>query len=154
MALVSEWPGKEAFRTRQRLFDNALKAHCRQEFDLSIHALLPQVEGVMSDWLWQNYADRDIPWRMESKTKKLHQILLEIIAAEPEASQEKIIASTFEFVINVVLKNFKWTTGDAPVELTFPGRHPVGHGRYLDQLYSEENSIKLFLLLDTIRRLI
>ena len=151
--LVERWVEQPVFEMRKRLFRSALNAHSRQEFDLSIHALLPQIEGVMSDWLWSNHGDKEIPWRTESKTKKLHQILLDI-NSQSGVSQRKIVASTFEFIITVVLKGFKWTEADTPVDPMFPARHPVEHGRYLEDMFNEENSIKLFLLLDTLQRMI
>lgn len=36
----------------------------------------------------------------------------------------------------------------------FPNRHVVEHGRYDDSIFTEENSIKVFLLLDTIHYVI
>ena len=42
----------------------------------------------------------------------------------------------------------------ASIDPIFPNRHVVGHGRYEPGFYTQENSIKLFLLLDTIYRVI
>jgi hypothetical protein len=58
-----------------------------------------------------------------------------------------------ETVINCILKGpvlktfEKWT--DA-VDVAFPGRHVVDHGRYDPGFINEENSIKVFLLMDTL----
>lgn len=40
-----------------------------------------------------------------------------------------------------------WQT---PLSAVFPNRHAIGHGRYDESLYTESNSIKVFLLLDTL----
>jgi len=47
-----------------------------------------------------------------------------------------------------VLRTFdKWSVA---IDNLFPNRHVVEHGKYDDSIFTEENSIKLFLLLDTI----
>ena len=47
-----------------------------------------------------------------------------------------------------VLKTFKrWND---QIDDAFPNRHVIEHGRYDESLYTEENSTKQFLLLDTV----
>ena len=46
-----------------------------------------------------------------------------------------------------MLKPFKWLE---TVDNIFPNRHIVEHGRYDESLCNEENSIKMFLLLESI----
>jgi hypothetical protein len=152
-SLVDRWFRTPVFRHRERLLRDAMSAHKQGQFGLSIYALTPQVEGIISDWLWQNHPGRDIPWRSEPKTRKLQEILLEI-SGSTEETHHKILASTFEFVTTVVMEQFRWAASDSSVNLAFPGRNAVSHGRYVEELYSEENSIKLFLLLDTIEQLL
>ena len=40
------------------------------------------------------------------------------------------------------------------IDEAFPHRHVVEHGKYEEALFTEENSIKLFLLLDTVFHII
>jgi hypothetical protein len=47
-----------------------------------------------------------------------------------------------------VLSSF--TDWSMKIDDTFANRHVVEHGKYEDSVFTQENSIKLFLLLDTI----
>ena len=61
----------------------------------------------------------------------------------------KVVSGTIDFIVKgPVMQTFKnWN--DA-ISDAFPGRNPVSHGKYDQDLHSEGNSIKVFLLLDTI----
>jgi hypothetical protein len=51
-----------------------------------------------------------------------------------------------------VLSTFKdW---QMKIDNSFPNRNAIEHGKYDDSFFTEENSIKLFLLLDTIHSII
>jgi hypothetical protein len=64
-----------------------------------------------------------------------------------------VIDSVISFITEgPVLATFKkWFD---KVDEVFPNRNVVQHGRYEDSLYTEMNSLRLFLLLDTIFYLI
>lgn len=61
----------------------------------------------------------------------------------------RIVESSLEFILDgPVLSTFQnWF---ARIDRSFANRNVIEHGKYDDSLFSEENSIKLFLLLDTI----
>jgi hypothetical protein len=145
--LVSKWNSVEAFALREQLFNEAIEAHVRGRFSLSIYSLLPQIEGVMTDWLHHKSRLADIKWRQETKTGQF----FEAIAGKTNLTQTgtKVVSGTSEFVLNgPVLQTFKkW---DDAISDAFPGRHPVSHGKYEPDLLTECNSIKVFLLLDTL----
>ncbi len=60
----------------------------------------------------------------------------------------KLLESLNEFLLKgPVVKQFKWV--DA-IDDIFPNRHVVGHWKYDEFLHNEENSLKVFLLLESI----
>lgn len=150
--ISSKWWAAEQFDARKNLLKDALHAHETGMYGLSIHALLPQVEGIITDWVYENLpANEAPPWRTESKTKKFLDLTLE----EPLTTftYRRIVESAIDFILSgPVLETFKkW---NQLINEAFPNRHVVGHGRYEESLFSEENSIKLVLLLDTIYHII
>ena len=145
--LSSKWWTIEQFGARKKLIQEALNAHKRGEYRLSIHALLPQIEGIITDWIYTKLPEDAIPWRQESKTKKFRDLVL----SKPPTTftYKRIVESAVDFIVGgPVLKTFKrWVD---QIDETFPNRHVVQHGKYDDSLFTEENSVKLFLLIDTV----
>jgi hypothetical protein len=127
-----------------------MEAHRARSFTLSINALVPQIEGVVTDWVHSQVPATDVPWRQESKTKKLAELLAN--GAEHTFAERRILESVTDFILDgPVLDTFKdWL---APIDDEFPNRNVVGHGKYDDAMYTEENSIKAFLVLDTLFRM-
>jgi hypothetical protein len=145
--LVETWKPIGAFDHRIELFRDAVFAHKERRFRLSIYALIPQVEGVIVDWLHHAILPEEIPWRVESRVKKFRDVIEDmpqVVYAYREAFE-----SVSEFLLDgPPLQIFrKWLERIDP---SFPGRNVVSHGRYVEELFTEENSIKLFLLLDTL----
>jgi hypothetical protein len=149
--LSFKWQAVKEFEEREELIQEALDAHKRGQYRLSIYALIPQVEGIITDWVYTRLPRNEVPWRQESKTKKFSDIVVE----RPSITYiyKKIVESAVDFIVQgPVLKTFKnWFENSDEV---FPGRHFLQHGRYDDSLFTNENSIKLFLLLDTIYHII
>lgn len=149
--LSVKWWTIEQFKTRKNLIQDALYAHKKGKYRLSIHALLPQLEGIITDWIYTRLPENDIPWRQESKTKKFRDLVLD----QPPTTftYKRIVESAVDFIVSgPVLKTFeKWVD---QIDQAFPNRNVVEHGRYDDSLFIEENSVKLFLLIDTIYHVI
>ena len=145
--LLSKWWTLEQFNMRKKLLQDSLDAHKMGKYGLCIHALLPQIEGIITDWVYEKIPDSEVPWRQESKTKKFRDLILE--KPITTFTYKRIVGSAMDFILGgPVLTSFKkWVN---QIEQAFPSRHVVEHGRYEESLFSEENSIKLFLLLDTI----
>ena len=148
--LSKKWWSLKHFSTRKTLIQNALVAHKEGKYDLSIHALLPQIEGIITDWVYTKMPENEIPWRMGSKTKKFRDLVLEQTTV---FSYEKIVNSAIDFILGgPVLKTFKrWVE---QIDQAFPNRNVVEHGKYDDSLFTADNSTKLFLLLDTLSYII
>ncbi len=149
--LVNKWWTSREFNHRKELIEQSLSAHKDRKFHLSIHALIPQLEGIITDWISTKVHEKEVPWRLESKAKKFKDITLQGLPST--FTYNKIVESTIDFIYDgPVLKSFKkW---NEEIDRSFPNRHVVGHGKYDDAIYTEENSIKLILLLDTVYYLI
>jgi hypothetical protein len=145
--LISKWNSVPEFAVRERLFREALDAHARGQYALSIYSLLPQIEGVMTDWLHRKSGLTSINFRQESKTGQFLQVVTATAKLTPTGS--RVVNGTIDFILNgPVLQTFQnWND---PISDAFPGRNPVSHGKYEQDLLSESNSIKVFLLLDTV----
>lgn len=141
-----KWWTINEFNIRKLLIDNAISAHREGKYVLSIPAMLPQIEGIVTDWIYTQMPEKLIPWKIDSKTRKFHEIVLN--KATPLLYQ-LIVNSTINFILGgLVLSSFKRWVDD--IEKVFPNRHVVEHGRYDPCLYTEENSLKLLLLIDTL----
>jgi hypothetical protein len=145
--LLSNWASVDEFAARERLLREALDAHSRRQYALSIYSLLPQIEGVMTDWLHRKSGLPEIKFRQESKTGQFLQVISS--NAKLTSTGKSIVAGTMDFILNgPVLEKFaKWND---PVSDAFPGRNVVSHGKYEQDMLSEGSSIKVFLLLDTL----
>jgi hypothetical protein len=106
---------------------------------------LPQIEGVISDWAYAE-SGGNIPFRQVSKTKTFRDLILNRLSS---FIFNAVVESTVDFILKgPVLKDFKeWSVN---IDNTFANRNVIGHGKYNESFFTEENSIKLFLLLDTI----
>jgi hypothetical protein len=143
--LSNKWWNTKELEIRRPLIEAAIVAHRECKYVLSIPALLPQVEGIVSDWAYSQKPE-NFPWRIDSKTKKFRDIILK---KPTPFSYNRIVNSTINFILGgPVLKNFKRWVDE--IEKAFPNRHVVEHGRYDPSLFTEENSVKLLLLMDTL----
>jgi hypothetical protein len=144
--ISAKWWSIHEFEKRKALIENAISAHRESKYDLTILALLPQIEGIVTDWVYAQVPEKSMPWRIDSKTKKFRDIVLK--KATP-FSYERIVNSTINFILGgPVLRTFeRWVN---EIEKAFPNRHAVEHGKHDPALYVEENSLKLFLLIDTL----
>jgi hypothetical protein len=144
--LASKWWTLKQFNLRKKLLMNALDAHKIDKFDLSIYALSPQIEGIATDWLYEKLPNGKIPPNIQKRIKEFRN--LGILEKKTSTfSDRRIGESVIEIILESVLQNFEWRE---PVDKSIPGRHVIGHGKYDESMLTEENSIKLFLLLDTI----
>ena len=149
--LIKKWWDIKEFENRKSLIQDALFAHKEKKYRLSIPAVLPHLEGIITDWIHTQLPEAQIPWRQESKTKKFRDLILE--NSNYSYAFQRIIESAIEFIVSgPVLETFNiWINN---INKAFPNRHAIEHGKYDEDIYVEENSIKLFLLLDTVYHII
>jgi hypothetical protein len=147
--LVSEWWEIGEFKSRRVLIEETLWAHREGKFHLSVSTLLPQLEGIIVHWEFNK--GMVVRFRTESRVKDFKN------KTQGEVKSPFLYTSvqdtTIDFILTgPVLSTFQnWQDALDPA---FPNRHAVGHGRYKPSLFTEEASIKVFLILDTIRQLI
>lgn len=145
--MVQEWFCVSVFDTRKVLFEEVFWAHNSGKYHLSIHALLPQIEGLISDFLHSVPGIKKPPSSPKPKLEKFRDTLLALVREKSLFGEG--IKSSIDFMLEVLLKSFaNWF--DPVHETPFPIRNAVMHGRYENSLYTEENSVKLFLAIDTI----
>jgi len=146
--LVDEWSSDPVFQVRDQLFREALWAHREGKYALSVSTLMPHVEGVITDWMHGQSAD--VPWRHESKVKKLRDTLQQ--RGQLLGSDAEVARSVIGFMTGgPMLQTFDdWVGASAG---PFPNRHAVGHGRFDSSHFTVESSVKVFLLLDTLHHL-
>jgi hypothetical protein len=147
---VGQWCSVKAFADRALLFREALVSHREGRYSQSIHSLVPHIEGVVTDWIYSKMPAGAAPHKQKSKTEKLRELLDG--GASRTFAEQRVQDSIIDFILcGPVLETFRdWL---APVSDTFPNRHVIGHGRYSHALYTEENSIKAFLAMDTLHHI-
>jgi hypothetical protein len=150
-SLTDAWWDAPEFAMRRSLLSEAVLAHIEERYVLSIPALLPQLEGVISDWMLRTASPEQLPFRQDSKTKTFRDRLLSI--EDKSFVFQRVVAASLQFILDgPVLASFsKWTDS---ISAVFPHRHVVEHGKHDDALYTLENSIKLILLLDSLHYMI
>ena len=143
--VTEHWSGSPIFEKRKTLIQDSLWAHGQKRYTLAISTLVPQIEGIITDWLEHHGF---IP---DSQKKKLEEFSIMLQQQIKSSSVSMVASSTLRFIQDLVFSPFKWSDD---VSVTSPRRHVVGHGKYLDDMYTEKNSVVVFLLLDTIYCLI
>jgi len=142
---VANWATLPMLISRQAFFHSALAAHERGDFIASIHTLLPQVEGVVTSWV--RTAAPTTKRDQKAKTRQFKDLILSGLPTN--FTYATIVESAIDFVVSgPVLSAFRrW---EDTINSAFPSRHVVSHGRADVGLFTEENSVKLFLLVDSI----
>lgn len=145
---VGDWSSVPAFAARKQVFQDALCAHRDSKYTLSIPALIPHIEGVITDWIICKLPADAVKWKQESKTKQFKEVLTN--GVNHSFTDRRVIEAALSFIVDgPVLATFeKWILPHG----AFPNRHVVGHGKFDSTIYTQENSIKVFLMLDTLFR--
>ena len=143
--MTERWSGSQIFEKRKTLIQDSLWAHGQKKYTLAISTLVPQIEGIITDWLGHHGFVPD------SQKKKLEEFSTVLQQQIKSSSVSMVASSTLRFIQDLVFGSFKWSDD---ISVTPPRRHVVGHGKYLDDMYTEKNSVVVFLLLDTIYCLI
>ena len=148
--MIETWWEVDEFESRRTLIEEAFWAHKEKKFHLSVSTLLPHLEGIITHWE-VNRTGANARFKTESRIKDFKNQT----KSGPKSPflYESVQDTTTNFILNgPVLSTFQnWQD---IVDPAFPNRHAVGHGRYDSSLFTEETSVKVFLLLDTIRQLI
>lgn len=149
--LVGTWSPINVFRIRSRAFEEALQSHRNGYYEASISILINHVEGVIVDWLHELLPATDVKWRTSSRINQLQSVLQNI--PQLHYAYREALEATMQFLQedrNGATPYQAFHNWLDSIDPNFPSRHAGSHGKYVPEMYNEENSIKLFLLLDTL----
>jgi hypothetical protein len=144
---VQSWKDNEHFKKRMHIIQDALDAHCRKQFTLSVPAILPQIEGILSDYVEKN--------GLSAKLGKIGQVYKAAIGDEKDYGlSDWVIASTVLF--HLENNTYIFTSFDEEINKSDKTRrvtrHTISHG--LSVNYDKPiHSLKAFLILDAISAL-
>lgn len=145
---IKLWFDLKEFKDRKKLFEEAFEAYKKGWNNLSISSLVPQIEGIITDWLYSNQI-KDIPFRETSKVKKFQDVVSEKEYLYRNKKIQEFFNQIFE---DSFMKTFKsWVE---PCDDDKVNRHKNTHGKYEPDTYSEENALRLFLMFDTLYEII
>lgn len=136
--IVESWREKPWLNERMSILEDAVNAHIEGRYNLSVPALVPQVEGVIAD----NF--RIIGSAGTKRTTKVVSSLL-----HPALVVHNKAPALQQFFSNSFLKNF--VRGKSDVSIV--NRHAIAHGA--DTTYGTvQNSLRIILLLDALIKLL
>jgi hypothetical protein len=145
--VFQSWRANPVFDASWLPFESALNSIRQNNTIAAIYTLVPQIEGIISAWLYSVLPHDQVPFRPESKAKKFVDTLR---ASGPRMYvTERLIDALAAFLIEGPVQSvFKSWLGT--LDPSFPNRHVVAHGRFEEQLFDRANLLKLVLLLDSI----
>ncbi len=139
---IEKWFSLSYFADRKQIILDSLEAHRAGKWTVSVPTLLPLVDGVMRKFRKQYLRPSQNPKKVISAEK---------FAAYYVRKQPKLFGKSFaSFVHNQMFANFDFNNGVSPSSVN---RHAILHGESVDYA-TEANSLKVFLLLDTISQFI
>lgn len=144
---VASWETNPLFASRMHIFNAALKAHCEGTYTLSVPALLPQIEGILNEYVKVN--------NLEAKLGKIEKVYNAVVGNLDEYPLSSwAIANTLLFQ----LQTNTFTFTDFEIEFKKSSnsrkttRHTVLHG--ISTNYDKPiHSLRAFLLLDALSAL-
>lgn len=140
---MQHWWSAPCFDRRRWVFECAVEAFQRKEYGLFVYAVTPQIEGVVTDWLYDNPSGKPVRYKATEKNRQFSEAVSKTVISEPHTT---IVAECLAFLKDgPAFKHRDWP--DA-VESSFVMRNAIAHGRVDRQLFTELNCVKLFLLID------
>ena len=144
---VESWESHPLFAPRMHILQDVLKAHCQGLYTLSVPSLIPQIEGVLNDYILAN--------GLVAKLGKIQKVYEAAIGNADGYSWSKwVIFNTLLYQLRTntyVFTDFKDELKKS-VNRRHVTRHTISHGvvlKYNRLIYS----LKIFLLLDALSAL-
>lgn len=149
--LIKNWYSVDILKDRQLLFDEALQAHSCGLYHIAINALIGQIEGIITDWLHRTLGDDEAKKYRGYKTRfeKFKCIVEDVVSLE--YVEELILQSICKFLVSpetILQRSGEWESPS--INPNAPSRHIIQHGKYIPAYYTMANSIKIFLMIDSI----
>ena len=144
-SMMRAWWRIPYLKNRQRLIRQAIRAHRRKEYALSITTLLPLVDGL-ADEIRQRNAQQVPIVSGSGKRRKQRLIAVGDVVAlyDPQRRVRDWADVVIEEVSKRMFADYDFQTQPPPAKLN---RHGILHGRIVDYA-SEANSLKTLLMLD------
>lgn len=150
--MVQDWENHKAFSGRMEVISDALDAHIDGKYTLSIPAILPIIEGILTEILGKR--DRKMEEWAKNAIEEYYTDYLQ------EASRDAVIAYITGAALYVAIppqyftseRYVEWLKQHGMVESQVLQRHAILHGVQKDYA-SKENSLRAFLLLDILASL-
>jgi len=144
---VDSWESHPLFAPRMHILQDALQAHCRGLYTLSVPALIPQIEGVLNDYVLAN--------GLVAKLGKIQQVYKAAIGDADEYDLSKWVITT-TLLYQLQTNTYVFTDFESELKKSANKRqvtrHTVSHGVALK--YDRPiHSLKAFLLLDALSAL-
>lgn len=144
---VATWETNPLFSSRMHIFSAALRAHCERTYTLSVPTLLPQIEGILNEYVRVN--------KLEAKLGKIEKVYNAVVGDIDEYPLSSwAIANTLLFQLQTITFTFT----DFEIEFKKSSnnrkatRHTVLHG--IATNYDKPiHSLKAFVLLDALSAL-
>jgi len=147
MATVAEWADHPLFRPRMHIIRDALDAHRDRTYTLSIPALLPQIEGILIEYVTSSGID--------VRLRSIKDIYEKVIGDPLDYDMSTwVIASTLLYQLQTTTYSFSEfrTEITKSINTRTVTRHTVLHGIAV-KYNTAANSLKAFLLLDALSAL-
>jgi len=142
------WFKHKEFEQRKILFEQAFKVYKQSFNHVFIPALVPQIEGIITDFLHNNGSGTPVMQRKEKMEK-----FQDLVDTKKLLYKDKEVQKSFNQVFeNSFYKRFdNWIEPEGMGEIN---RHKETHGKYEPETYSKENALRLFLMFDTLYEII
>jgi hypothetical protein len=145
--MVDGWQNHPLFAPRMHIIKDALRAHCQGIYTLSIPALLPQIEGILNDYVVTN--------NLSVKLGKIQKVYDAVIGDPDEYGlSDWAIANTLLYQLQT--NTYVYTDFENELRRSANGRrttrHTVLHGVTVNY-HRPVNSLRIFALLDAISAL-
>ena len=144
---VASWEAHQLLAPRMHVLTDALEAHCQGLYTLSVPTVIPQIEGVLNDYVRAN--------GLVAKLGKIKQVYQAVIGDVDEYPLSQwVIASTllYQLETNTYVPIDFRTELEKSINARRVTRHTVTHGvafRYDRPIHS----LRAFLLLDAVSAL-
>lgn len=145
--MVDSWEENPLFAPRMHIIRDALKAHCEGRYTLSVPALLPQIEGILNDYVRTNH--------LPARVGRIKEVFDAVFA---DNNGYNLTGWSIADTLHYQLQNssYVWTDFEQELKRAIKSRrttrHTVLHG--VNPAYNRPiHSLKVLILLDAVNSL-
>lgn len=144
---VEGWRDNSLFKSRMHIINDALTAHRRGLYTLSVPALIPQIEGVLNDYVWA--------CGLHTRFGKINEVY-KVVIGDPYAHDLSTWTIAMTLLHHLQTNTYVFTDFETELEKSvrqrLTTRHTVLHG--ITTNYGKPiHSLRAFVLLDSLSAL-